>query len=381
MEFDWSPEDQAYRAELRAFIAATLPQSWAEISQEGPGGAAQVAYSEEFCAELARQGWLTQHWPEAYGGKDASSWRHAVVSEEMWGNAEPRGPRYMTVNWVGPSIMHFGTEEQKALHLPRIARGEEVWCQGFSEPEAGSDLAALRTLAIRDGDEYVIDGSKIWTSYVNHAHYCFLIVRTDPESKGRRGISALLLPMDLPGIELREIPGLLGKKYFHEVFFRDVRAPVSCRLGPEHEGWEVVTYTLAYERVGAAHYERAERVLDTLAEAARKRGLLEDPSILERLGQARAAVEASRLLTHRVIDLREKGSRPTPDTNIARVAGTWAVRAVGDLVHELHGAAALAYDTEADGYYRLSQWAGVASGTTEVQLNLIASHQLRLPRE
>ncbi len=381
MDFDWSDDDLAFRAELRAFVAANLPEDWAKISSEGPGGADLVAFSQGFCEKLAERGWLTQHWPAEFGGRDASAWRHQILGEEMWGNAEPRGPRYMTVNWVGPSIMHFGTEEQKALHLPRIARGDVVWCQGFSEPGAGSDLAALRTSAIRDGDDYVVNGSKIWTSYVNHADYCYLVARTDPDSRGRQGISAILLPMDLPGIELREIPGLLGKKYFHEVFLRDVRVPIACRLGPEHDGWGVVTYTLAYERVGAAHYDRAARVLDAIAAEAGRKGLLESDAILERLGEARAAIEVARLLTYRVIDLREKQSPPTPDTNLARVAGTWAVRMTGDLLLEVFGAEGLVYGSEADAYFRLSQWAGVASGTTEIQLNLIAGHQLRLPRE
>jgi len=381
MEFDWSAEDVAYRHELRAFLAEMLPDNWDDMTKEGPGGAEQVAFSEQLCAAMAERGWLTQNWPSEYGGNDASAWRHAVVGEEMWENSEPRGPRYMTVNWVGPAIMEFGTEEQKELHLRRISAGNVVWCQGFSEPEAGSDLAALRTLAVRDGDDYVINGSKIWTSYVDHADFGFLVVRTDPSSKGRNGISVLLVPMDTPGIELREIPGLLGKKYFHEVFYDNCRVPVSCRLGPEHEGWSVVIRTLAFERVGAAHYQRAQRTLDETAERARQLGLLEDTGVLERLGQIQAIVDVSRLHTYKVIDEREKGAAPSPQTNLARVAGTWAVRAVAELTFELFGFEGLEYGSFADSYFRLGMWAGTASGTTEVQLNLIASRHLGLPRE
>ncbi|MBW2666999.1 MAG: acyl-CoA dehydrogenase family protein, partial [Deltaproteobacteria bacterium] len=183
MEFDWSAEEIEYREDLRAFLVETLPENWAEISKDGPGSDAQAAYSLEFCAKLAEKGWLTQNWPAEYGGRDASAWRHAILGEEMWQCGEPRGAQYMNVNWIGPTIMEYGTEEQKTLHLPPIARGEVQWSQGFSEPEAGSDLVSLRTLAIRDGDDYVVNGSKIWTSYVNHAQYCFLLVRTDPESK------------------------------------------------------------------------------------------------------------------------------------------------------------------------------------------------------
>ncbi|MCZ6783851.1 MAG: acyl-CoA dehydrogenase family protein, partial [Proteobacteria bacterium] len=198
MEFDWPEEDAAHRAELRAFLDETLPADWEALSRHGPGSDIQAAFSREFCGKLAERGWLTQHWPAAYGGSDASPWRHAILGEELWAIGEPRGPQYMNVNWIGPAIMEFGSEEQKAFHLPRISRGEVLWCQGFSEPEAGSDLAALRTLAIRDGDDYVINGSKIWTSYVENAEFIFLLVRTDPDSTRQRGVSVLLCPVDTP---------------------------------------------------------------------------------------------------------------------------------------------------------------------------------------
>ena len=145
MEFGWSEDDLAFRAELRAFLDAALPADWDEIAKGGPGSDEQVAFSRHFCAALAERGWLTQHWPAEYGGRDAPPWRHAIVGEEMWARGEPRGPQYMNVNWIGPAIMRFGSEEQKQLHLPPIARGDSFWCQGFSEPEAGSDLVALRT--------------------------------------------------------------------------------------------------------------------------------------------------------------------------------------------------------------------------------------------
>ena len=381
MEFDWSPQDAEHRREVRAFLEDCLPADWDEVSKHGPGSDAQTAFSREFCRQLADRGWLTQHWPAEYGGVDAPPWRHSIVGEECWAVGEPRGPQYMNVNWIGPAIMRFGSEEQKAYHLPRISQGDVLWCQGFSEPEAGSDLVALRTLAIRDGDDYVVNGSKIWTSYVNHADFCILLVRTDPDSARHKGISTLLVPMDTPGIEVREIPSVVGERYFHEVFFTDARVPVSALLGPEHEGWNVVSYALQYERVGAARYARAALTLDRLAEHARERGLQDDPSIAEKLGRARALCEAARVLTYRVIDLRAKGQAPTPDTQIARVAGTRADAAIGALALELMGADALEEGSFADANFRLSMTAGVAVGATEVQLNLIASRFLGLPRE
>ena len=296
MDFDWSQDDLSFRRELRAFLDENLPDDWSELSKHGPGSDDQAEFSKEFCPKLAARGWLTQNWPVEYGGRGATPWRHAILGEEMWLRGEPRSSQYMNVNWVGPTIMRYGTDEQKAHHLPPISAGEAFWCQGFSEPEAGSDLASLRTMAVLDGDEYVINGSKIWTSYVNYAQYCFLVARTDPQSSGRRGISVLLVPMDTPGIEVREIPSVVGERYFFEVFFTDVRVPVSCRLGPENEGWDVVIYSLAFERVGAARYARSAVILDELAELARARGRLDDPTLLEKLGKARALCEAARIL-------------------------------------------------------------------------------------
>ncbi len=386
MEFGWSDEDLAFRAELRAFLDVELPPDWDEIAKGGPGSDEQVAFSRPFCAALAERGWLTQHWPAEFGGRAAPPWRHAIVGEELWARGEPRGPQYMNVNWIGPTIMRFGSEEQKQFHLPRIARGEALWCQGFSEPEAGSDLASLRTLAVRlpsdgDGDEYVVNGSKIWTSYANHAQFCFLLVRTDPASRRQHGISVLLLPMDTPGVTVREIPSVVGERYFHEVFFRDARVPAACRLGPEGEGWAVVNYALQYERVGAARYARAALTLDVLAERARAQGLLADATVAEKLGAARAVCEAARLLSYRVIDQRAHGLPPSADTNVARVAGTLAERAVAGLALELFGADALEYGSFAAAQFRLAMTAGVAVGTTEVNLNLVASRVLGLPRE
>ena len=381
MEFGGSQEELRHRREIRDFLAEELPEDWEEISQHGPGGDSQAAFSKHFCARMAARGWLTQHWPEEFGGQAAPPWRHAIVGEEMWAIGEPRGAQYMNVNWIGPAIMHYGSEAQKAEHLPRISAGDVLWCQGFSEPEAGSDLAALRTQALRVADEYVINGSKIWTSYCNHADFMILLVRTDPESRRQRGISVLLVPMQTPGIEIREIPSVVGERYFHEVFFSDVHVPTQSLLGRENEGWDVVAYALQYERVGAARYARAALTLDRLAEIAGDRGLLSDPIVVDRLGEARALCEAARLLTYRVIDLRAKGSPPTADTQLARVLGTRADNAIGRLALDLLGPEALEYGSFADANFRMAMTAGVAVGATEVQLNLIASRFLGLPRD
>ncbi|HVH06309.1 MAG TPA: acyl-CoA dehydrogenase family protein [Myxococcota bacterium] len=380
MEFDWSAEDAAFRAELAGFLAAALPPDWDAIAQEGPGSAEQAEFSRGFCRSLAERGWLTPHWPVAAGGRGASAWQHAILGEELWSRGEPRGPQYMNVNWIGPTILRFGTEAQRAEHLPRIAQGDVFWCQGFSEPDAGSDLASLRTRARRDGDAYVVDGSKIWTSYANHADFCFLLVRSDPASARQRGLSVLLAPMELAGITVREIPSVVGERYFHEVVFDGVRVPETARLGPEHEGWDVVSYALQYERVGAPRYARAARTLDRLAERLLAEGAL-DAERAARLGEARALCEAARMLSYRVVDQRAHGEPPSADTNVARVAGTLAEQTVADLILELAGGAGLAAGSDAAAHFRMAMTAGVAVGATEVQLNLVASRFLGLPRE
>ena len=381
MEFDWSVEDAAYRKEFVDFLGEILPENWDEISKHGPGSDLQAEFSKKFCGKMADKGWLTQHWPAEYGGKDAGAWRHAVVGEECWAIGEPRGSQYMNVNWVGPAVMQYGTDEQKKLHLPAIASGTIVWCQGFSEPEAGSDLVSLRTLAIPDGDDYVINGTKIWTSYVQHANYCFLLARTDPDSKRHTGISVFLVPMETPGIEVREIPSVVGARYFHEVFFTDVRVPKGCMLGEVNAGWEVVNFALQYERVGAARYARAALTLDHLAKVAKETGLMDDPIVVDKLAQARCICEAARMLTYRVIDTRAKDAKPTTDTQLARIAGTRTDRAIGELAVEILGPDALEYGSFADANFRLAMTAGVAVGATEVQLHLVARRFLELPKK
>ena len=381
MEFDWSPEDAAFRRSLAAFLAEALPPDWDELAKDGPGSEAQAAFARGFCPQLAERGLLTPHWPAAYGGRDASPWQHAILGEELWSRGEPRGPQYMNVNWIGPALMKYGSEAQRREHLPRIARGDAFWCQGFSEPNAGSDLVALRTLALREGAEYVVNGSKLWTSYANHAEFCFLLARSDPASQRHRGLTVLLLPMDLPGIEVREVPSVVGERYFHEVVLRDVRVPESARLGPEGEGWEVVSYALQYERVGAPRYARAARTLDGLAARLRAAGRLADGELLARLGEARALCEAGRMLSYRVVDQRVRGEAPSADTNVARVAGTFAEQWVADLALELFGPEGFEPGSFADAQFRMAMTAGVAVGATEVQLDLVARRFLGLPRE
>ena len=286
----------------------------------------------------------------------------------------------MNVNWIGPSIMRYGTEEQCRYHLPRIACGDVIWCQGFSEPEAGSDLAALRTRAVRDADEYVVNGQKVWTSYASVADFCYLLVRTGSEDSGPRGITVLLVPMDSPGLEVRDVGSVVGDHAFHELFLTELRVPVSCRLGPENDGWEVVRQALSYERVGAPRWARAQHVLDRSppgpadTASSTRHGCR---SVSARRG---AATEAARLLFYVVIDEREHQLPPSPNANVARVAMVDAERLVGRLAADLLGPAGLESGTIADSALRKSMAAGVAAGTYEIQLNQVARRVLGMPK-
>ena len=378
MEFGWTEEQEATRAAVRAFVEDRLPEWWDDTTHTVTGGDRTSAWCRSFAPAIADAGWLTPHWPAGHGGRDASAWDLLIISEEMWAHGEPRGCQYMNVNWIGPAIMRFGSPEQQATFLPPMAAGTVRWCQGFSEPDAGSDLAAVRTLAIRDGDDYVVNGTKIWTSYAGEADHCFLVVRTDPASRGRAGISVLLVPMGTPGLDVRPIGAVVGEHAFHELVLTDVRVPVRLRLGDEHDGWQVVTTALGFERVGAPRYARALGALDGLAAELARRGALDDPLVLARLGDAVAACEAARLLAYAVVDERARGEPASTIGNVLRVAVAAADQQVAECFLDLLGPEAL-FDGSA-GVARFGEGAPatVAAGTTEVQLDLIARRRLGL---
>jgi alkylation response protein AidB-like acyl-CoA dehydrogenase len=380
VEFGWSEAEAQYRATISDFVESELAASQSSTGISGVVSRRSVGRSFEFAAKLAERGWLTPHWPSEYGGSGATAWEHIILGEEMWSRGEPRGPQYMNVNWIGPALMVAGTPEQKNYHLKRISAGDVIWCQGFSEPDAGSDLVSLATTAVRDGDEYVVNGQKIWTSYANSAEFCFLLVRTNPDAEKHSGISILLTPTNTPGFEVRDIKGIVGDHALHHLFFTDMRVPVSCRLGPENEGWAVVRRALSYERVGSPRYSRAAFMLDEIARWAHARGKLSDPAVVERLALARARCEAARLLAYCVIDDRNKQLPPGPNAYVARVAMVQADRAVGELAMDIMGSEGLVVSSLADEQYRSSLPAGVAAGTLEVQLNLVSRAVLGLPK-
>jgi alkylation response protein AidB-like acyl-CoA dehydrogenase len=391
MDFEFSPEDEAFRAELRAFLDEELPSWWKTVFVDDDRA---MPFTRELCRKLAARGWLTLSWPQEHGGADGSVWQQAVVREEMWAAGEPRGPQYMNLNYIGPLIMRFGTPEQQARHLPRMAAGDVIWCQGFSEPEAGSDLASLKTRAVRDGDHYVVNGQKIWNSYADApADHCLLLARTNPEVKKQQGISMFLVDMRTPGITVRPIPSMAGKSEFSEIFFDDAAIPVGDRLGDEDQGWTLVGEGLAFERIGIARYARANRVLEHLVAYARDtvvdgRPLADDPAVRARLATLAMRIEAAKLLNYGAISIQAAGEVPAIEASIARIHNTQVEQLAGQVGLELLGPQGLLLDDDPwallDGEMQ-RQWVEsipvtVAAGTTEVQKNIIAQRGLGLPR-
>jgi alkylation response protein AidB-like acyl-CoA dehydrogenase len=382
LDFGWTEEDRVYRARVKAFLERELPSDWDEISRHGPGSREQTEFSLEFCPKLAAAGLLVPHWPAEWGGANRPTWEHFILGEEMWAAGEPRGAQYMNVNWIGPTLMRFGTEEQKRRYIPEMAAGKAIWCQGFSEPNAGSDLASLRTNAVRDGDDYVINGTKIWTSYAAMAHYCFLLARTAGSGQGKAGIAIFLVPMSTPGIEVRAIPSLIGHGDIHETFFTNVRLPVSARLGDEGEAWSIISYSLANERVGIPRYELAARVLGDMVAELTARGGFEDPVVQARAGSASAACEAARMLVYRVVDKRARGEAIGPEASMARVAVAEADHAVTDFgLDFLPDTFSGRQFPQHLAHHERAIVTGIAAGAAEIQLGLIARHWLDLPRE
>ncbi|WP_428310594.1 acyl-CoA dehydrogenase family protein [Hydrocarboniphaga sp.] len=376
MDFNWTPEQLEFRATVRAFLAEHLPPNWETVAH-GPASEVQSEFADVFCRKLAQAGLLVPHWPLRWGGRDADAWTAFILAEEMWMAGEPRGGQYMNVNWIGPTLMRHGSEEQQQRYIPPMAGGATIWCQGFSEPESGSDLASLRTRAEKIGANYRINGQKIWTSYAGYADTCFLLARTSP---GKNGISIFLVPMETPGITVRQIPSVIGEGDIHEVFFDDVEVPETAMLGGEGQAWEITRTALSLERVGIPRFALASlmlrRSVDRLKKAGRYSG-----SAVEQSARAHAACESARLYSYNIIDQRVRGITAGPEASAGRFATVNAERLVGEFVVEHCPEALAGGEPMLQAHHQRAIVAGIASGAAEIQLNIIATDLLKLPRE
>ena len=374
MDFDLGEQAVDLRTRLRDLIDEHTPEGFLGAFTDDP---ADLDVTQAFCRMLADAGLLTIAWPTEYGGGGGSLWDQTVVREEMWAHHEPRGAQYMGLNWVGPALMAYGTEEQKAQHLPPIAAGEVIWCQGFSEPEAGSDLASLRTKAEPDGDGWRITGQKIWTSYAGMAQWCIIAARVGSGER-HEGITMFLVPMDSPGITVRPIRSMLGPHHLNEVFFDEVPAGPDAVLGEIGGGWSVIRTALAHERVGIARYARCERLLSALGAALAPHWDDLPESLHTEWARALVQVRVARLLAYRTVHAQATGEFPDVVASSARIAVTQCDQSVAEVLFGAVGHEALEAKTGAplagavEDHWRYAQAATVSSGTIEIQRMIVS---------
>jgi hypothetical protein len=371
-----SESDEAFRAGLRSWLAEALPAVAPEPAREDWD--ARRRWDTDWQRRLFDAGYAGLHWPKEYGGRGATPTEQLIFYEET---TRARAP-YVGVNFVGtlhagPTLVEEGTDAQKAEHLPRILRGEEVWCQGFSEPGAGSDLASLRTRADRDGDDYVLTGQKIWCSFGHIADVGEFLVRTDPDAPKHKGISWLILPMDLPGIEIRPLRTALGSSEFCEVFLTDVRVPATNLVGAENDGWRVTNVTLKYER-GTAF---VSELVDSLRLCEDVAAYIDDPAQARELGHCLAEFEAQWALTKRNVSQSMRGTTG-PGAMVIKLAYTEARQRFGELCLRVLERDALSIEHNELVEERIRTLAlTIAAGASQIQRNIISERVLGLPRE
>jgi alkylation response protein AidB-like acyl-CoA dehydrogenase len=385
VRFHDTPETAAFRAEIRDWIFNDLTEdergSGGMFSERDPETAASVRQ------KLAKRGWIAPAWPKEYGGMGATVRQQAVFNEELAYHRIP-GPDFIGINYVGPTLMLFGTEEQKQRFIPRILSGEDSWCQGYSEPGAGSDLAALQTRAVIDGDNFVINGQKIWTSGAHRSNWVFLLARTDPEAPKHRGISYILAPMDSKGLEVRPLVNMAGAHEFNEVFFQDVTVPRDNLVGELNRGWYVGMATLDFERSAIGSVASTRRDMEDLVAFLRDSGRDIHSSARIELADRNIEAEVVRMLSLRIVWMQESGLVPNQEASMAKLFTTELNQRTARTAIKLLGMAGQGYAPAAgetmSGRWIYSYLRTVANtiegGSSEIQRNIIATRGLGLPR-
>jgi alkylation response protein AidB-like acyl-CoA dehydrogenase len=365
MDLRYPAEAEAFRTELRAWLEANLPVDLDESSDLD----ARRAWNRS----LADAGYAAISWPVGYGGRGASVMDQVVFNEEMDRARAPGPVNIIGMPNIAPAIMQWGTEEQKTRFLPRMLRGDDIWCQGMSEPNAGSDLASLQCRAVRDGDAFVVNGQKTWNTLGDVAGWCQLYVRTNTAVPKHKGISCLLVDMTLPGIEVRPLVTITGEHGFSELFFTDVRVPADALLGPLDEGWKVATTTLSHERAGVAKLHLAlRRGVRELIDASRERGRADDPVARQTLARVYLEAEFLKLLADRAISGQLHGRATGPESSLVKLVWSDVSNHLAEAWTDVLGDV----DTR-----RLSvRQVSIAGGTTQVNKNIVAQRVLEMPR-
>jgi alkylation response protein AidB-like acyl-CoA dehydrogenase len=385
VDLRYSDADEAFRAEVRAWFDEAVP---AYGPPPPPGDwDARRAYDTGWQRAMHDAGYAGLHWPVEYGGRGLPASQQLVFLEEYAASGAP----YVGINFVGnahagPTLIAEGTEEQRRYHLPRILRGDDVWCQGFSEPEAGSDLASLRTRAVRDGDDYVVTGQKIWSTRAHVADWCELLVRTDPDAPKHQGITWLILDMRSPGVDVRPMKTIDGESHFCEVFLDGVRVPVANRVGAEDDGWRVTNVTLRFER-GTAFAQHIITLRTQLARLVRLAGAsADDPGFRRHLGRLDARVDALWRMTQRCVTEAEASGVPSPLGSAVKLGYSELGQEIAALGVRLLGRRAIAADgpsseeAEVVHDHLWSFQSTIAAGTSQIQRNLVAERILGMPR-
>lgn len=395
MELRFTPEQAAFRQEIRDFFEQVLPSDWEPMELGDMYHPDTRDFTRQMAKKLAEKGWLTMHWPVEYGGQSRTHVEQAIYSDEVSYKGVPGTDLGAgAVGWIGPTIVRYGTEEQKKEHLPPITRAERYWCTLYSEPEAGSDLASLQTTAVEDGDDYVINGSKIWNSGAHMADWGWLAARTDRDAPKHKGISLMMVDMVTPGITVRPVIKMTGDHEFNQVFFDNVRVPKKNLIGEQNRGWYTMAVALDFERSGVYFPAVARRNLEKLVQYAREtnhggRPLSQDRVVRNKLVDTAIDVEVSRWLSYRVAWMQGEGMVPNYEASMAKVYGSELQIRLANTGMEIMG--------QYGQLWKGSKWTrlkgsfahtylnafsfNIAGGTGEIQRNIMATRGLGLPRD
>jgi alkylation response protein AidB-like acyl-CoA dehydrogenase len=377
MDLTLSQDELLFRDELRAWIEANPPGPEPTGDRE-----AHFAWRRRWQSRLHEGGWAGVHWPVEHGGRGATVVESAIFFEELGRTGSPLPANILGLLLAGPTLMTWGTEEQRSRHLPPILSGEEIWCQGFSEPDAGSDLAAVRTAARRDGDEWVVTGQKVWTSYAHHAKWCMLVARTDPEVPKHKGLTYFVLDMEAEGVDVRPLRQITGEAEFNEVFLEGARIPDSCVVGGVGNGWKVALTTLMNERAGLAFFLQVgmRKMLDDVVRELGERGRLHDPLVRDRVGRLHARTEILRLTAYRGLTAIAKYGQPGPEGSLTKWMWSRTNQDIAQLAADTLGPEALGMDSRWGFELLRTRGNSIEGGTTEILKNIIAERVLGLPK-
>src|SRR5579862_8682019 len=394
MDFQYTPEQEAYRAKVRAWLEANQPGKLEPVDPESMGGDDPARKRlKDWHRRLDKGGWMGLTWPKEYGGQQATFIEQVIFQQELGRLNLPFGCNVLGVIMTGPALMQWGTDAQKKRYLEPIIAGDEIWCEGMSEPGAGSDLANIQTRAVLDGDNFILNGQKVWTTVAHRADFCQLFVRTDPDVPKHKGMSALLVDMKSSGIMVKPLKQISGDAEFNEIFFEDVRVPKENLLGPVNMGWQVLVSTLMHERIGIGEtLGGTEQMLHQLVQIAKSvqlngRPAIEDNDIRQQIAQFAIEATAKKYNGLRSLSKRLKGQQPGPEASISKLLSTDLGQRMTKFITRLLGEYALLerhtpFAPEGDWMQRIlsSESMTIAGGTSPVQKNMIGERILQLPK-